>query len=156
MQRSPLSRPASPGLAVQIFGASPERTLALVRAAWPLAVGPELGRRTEVVAIEGNTLRLRVADGSWRQALLKMRGTLIAHLRDLAGPLAPSRLSFCDGPLVLASTREPERKAPPADAQAPPTVALREAAAQIGDDEVRAGFLEVAGRYLARVSPETR
>jgi hypothetical protein len=35
-------------------------------------------------------------------------------------------------------------------------VALREAAAQIGDDEVRARFLEVAGRYLARVSPETR
>ena len=45
-----LTRPAAVDLVARLFGASPPRTLALLRATWPLAAGPELARRTEVLA----------------------------------------------------------------------------------------------------------
>src|SRR5512143_1233596 len=94
-----LTRPAAVDLMARLFGASPPRTLALLRATWPLAAGPELARRTEVLAIEGDTLRVRVTDATWRKELLKVRGTLLGRLRRVAGPLAPARLAFCEGPL---------------------------------------------------------
>jgi hypothetical protein len=59
--------------AYTLFGGSPVRTLALLRAAWPKAVGPELARRTEVLTLEGGALRLRVPDAGWRRHLLQMR-----------------------------------------------------------------------------------
>jgi hypothetical protein len=144
-----LSRTTTPDVARQLFGGSPQRTLALLRAAWPLAVGPELARRTEVVALEeGGTLRLRVSDGSWRKTLLKMRGPLLARLRTMTGDLAPSRLSFCDEPLP----DRPVTGAAPAQAAAAPeaSATLRAAADRIGDGETRDLFLATARRYLAR------
>ena len=146
-----LVRPAAVDLAVRLFGGSPERTLALLRAAWPLAVGPELARRTEVVAIEGTTLRIKVADATWRKALLKIRGPLHGRLRRVAGDLAPARLAFCEGP--VSSPPQPPTVAPidrPAD---PPSAQLAAAAQGIDDAVVRAQFLESATRYLARARP---
>lgn len=143
-----LARTTTPDVARQLFGGSPERALALLRAAWPLAVGPELARRTEVVALEGSTLRLRVSDGSWRKTLLKVRGPLLARLRTMAGDLAPSQLSFCDEPLR-------DRPVPGAAAATPAplpeaSAALLAAADHIGDGETRDLFLATARRYLAR------
>jgi hypothetical protein len=143
-----LARPAAVDLAVRLFGGSPERTLALLRAAWPLAVGPELARRTEVVAIEGTTLRVKVADATWRKALLKIRGPLHGRLRRVAGDLAPARLAFCEGPV---NHPPPSRTAAPVDRPAdPPSAELTAAAASIDDAEVRARFLDSATRYLTR------
>jgi hypothetical protein len=143
-----LTRPAAVDLAVRLFGATPERTLALLRAAWPLAVGPELARRTEVVAIEGTTLRVKVADQTWRKALLKIRGPLHGRLRRVAGDLAPTRLAFCDGPVALAP--EPRSVAPAEPPPTPPSADLTAAAKAIEDTEVRARFLDSATRYLTR------
>ncbi len=143
-----LARPAAVDLAVRLFGGSPERTLALLRAAWPLAVGPELARRTEVVAIEGTTLRVKVADATWRKALLKIRGPLHGRLRRVAGDLAPARLAFCEGPVHC-----PPASAAPArveTARAPASAALTTAALSIDDADVRARFLDSATRYLTR------
>ena len=143
-----LARPAAVDLAVRLFGGSPERTLALLRAAWPLAVGPELARRTEVVAIEGTTLRVKVADATWRKALLKIRGPLHGRLRRVAGDLAPARLAFCEGPVrcpPAAAAPAPAEKAP-----APASPALVSAAEGIDDADVRARFLDSATRYLTR------
>jgi hypothetical protein len=143
-----LARPAAADLAVRLFGGSPERTLALLRAAWPLAVGPELARRTEVVAIEGTTLRIKVADATWRKALLKIRGPLHGRLRRVAGDLAPARLAFCEGPVFCppqpAIVRPVDRPAEP------PSAPLAAAAQGIDDAAVRAQFRETATRYLAR------
>jgi Dna[CI] antecedent, DciA len=143
-----LTRPAAVDLAVRLFGASPERTLALLRAAWPLAVGSELARRTEVVAIEGTTLRVKVSDPTWRKALLKIRGPLHGRLRRVAGDLAPARLAFCEGPVA-----HPSQSASAAPVE-PPTVApsakLVAAAERIDDLDLRARFLDSATRYLAR------
>ena len=144
----PLERPASADLAVRLFGPSPARTLALLKAAWPLAVGAELARRTEVLAVEGTTLRVRVPDASWRKGLLKMRGQLLGRLRRVAGELAPGRLAFSEGPLA----RPPEPPAvtlrPQPSGAPPPAVVV--AAERIADADVRALFLECAGRYLTR------
>jgi Dna[CI] antecedent, DciA len=143
-----LKRPAAVDLAVRLFGGSPERTLALLRAAWPLAVGPELARRTEVVAIEGTTLRVKVADATWRKALLKIRGPLHGRLRRVAGDLAPARLAFCEGPVSRPPQSAP---APSVERRADaPSAELSAAAESIEDAVVRARFLDSATRYLTR------
>jgi hypothetical protein len=137
--------------ALLLFGGSKERTLALLRAAWPKAVGPELARRTEVLALEGEALRLRVPDASWRRHLLQMRGPILARLREVAGPLTPYRLSFTEGGLAPAGL------APAAAARSSLAAAgtnltspsLVAHAQVIADPDLRARFLESAARYLA-------
>jgi len=94
-----MERISGRSLAARLFGASPARTLALLEAAWPLAVGPELARRTEVLGIEGGTLRVRVPDAGWRKVLHRMQPQILAHLREIAGDLAPKRMGFVDGGL---------------------------------------------------------
>jgi len=92
-----LERAVGMNLAAQLFGSAPERTLALLRAAWPQVVGAELARRTEVLALEGDSLRIRVPDAGWRKGLLRMRREILQRLRALAGDLAPRRLGFTEG-----------------------------------------------------------
>ena len=92
-----MERISGRSLAARLFGASPARTLALLEAAWPLAVGPELARRTEVLGIEGTTLRVRVPDAGWRKVLHRMQPQILAHLREIAGDLAPKRMGFVEG-----------------------------------------------------------
>jgi len=95
-----MDRISGRSLAARLFGASPARTLALLEAAWPLAVGPELARRTEVLGIEGGTLRVRVPDAGWRKVLHRMQPQILGHLREIAGDLAPRRMGFVEGGLV--------------------------------------------------------
>jgi len=149
-----MQRPRDPGLAAQLFGATPERTLTLMRAAWPAAVGPEVARRTELVALDAGVLRIRVPDATWRRGLWRMRGDILARLRAIAGRAAPRSLGFVEGPVAVV---EPAAEAPPPDA-APPPPSLVEAAGAIADPELRDRFLAVAGRYLGRFgssSPST-
>jgi hypothetical protein len=142
--------PAS--LATQLFGAHPSRTMALIRAAWPRVVGPELARRTEVVAIEGITLRVRVPDARWQKVLHRMQPELLGRLRAMAGELAPRRLGFVAGsvpdPAPAPRAEPPVRDAPP------PSESLVRAADVIEDPEVRRQFLDTAGRYMARKGKE--
>ena len=133
-------------LAAKLFGSDPARVLTLLRAAWPLAVGPELARRTEVIALEGSTLRIGVPDAGWRKGLLRMQREILARLHQVAGDLTPRRLGFKDGCAPRPAEPKPT---PPAAAttEAPPAVVA--AAEQIEDAEIRARFLETAARYLA-------
>jgi hypothetical protein len=128
-----------------LFGVSKERTLALLRAAWPKAVGPELARRTEVLALEGEALRLRVPDASWRRHLLQMRRPILDRLREVAGPLTPYRLSFTEGGLAPAA-EAPSLPAAAAAKMASPSLVAE--AQVIEDPELRARFLEAAAQYL--------
>jgi Dna[CI] antecedent DciA-like protein len=110
-----MERISGRSLAARLFGASPARTLALLEAAWPLAVGPELARRTEVLGIEGGTLRIRVPDAGWRKVLHRMQPQILAHLREIAGELAPRRMGFVDGGL----SNQPQSDAAPRSGGAP-------------------------------------
>ena len=103
-----MERISGRSLAARLFGASPARTLALLEAAWPLAVGPELAWRTEVLGIEGGTLRVRVPDARWRKVLHRMQPQILAHLREIAGDLAPRRMGFVEG-----GTDQPQSDAAP-------------------------------------------
>ena len=149
---------SSRGLARVLFGGSSEHTLALLRAAWLAAVGPELARRTEVLALEEGTLKVRVPDAGWRKTLHSMRGTLLSKLAAVAGDLAPRRLGFLETPvanpasgdlpaLPMATVEKVEAKATPVPS------AVHEAAAAIPDSDLRERFLESALRYLARSRP---
>ena len=144
-------RPGRSGL----FG--PDRALVLLRAAWPAAVGADLARRTEVVALEAGTLRIRVPDARWRNVLHRMRAQILSQLRAIAGDLAPARLGFLE-----ASVPMPELAAMPVATaavtpEAPPPLpaAIVEAATAIPDADVRARFLESAARYLSRRTKPT-
>ena len=106
MQRRVMQRPPAPDLAAQLFGSSPERTLLLMRAAWPVAVGPELARRTEVVALDREVLRVRVPDATWQRGLARMRGDIMRRLREIAGAAAPRSLGFVLGPVSASQARE--------------------------------------------------
>jgi hypothetical protein len=141
-------RPRDPDLAARLFGGRPEHTLALLRAAWPVAVGPELARRTEVVALDRGVLRVKVDDVRWQRTLMRMRSDVLSRLRGVAAGAAPRWLGFVVGPVVPAVPDTHPAAAPPPLTAAPP--ALVEAAAAIPDPEVRARFLAAAALYLAR------
>jgi hypothetical protein len=147
-----LLKPDTQGLARRLFPAGSPQRLELVRAAWRLAVGDDLARRTEVLALEGRTLRVRVPDASWRKVLHRLRGEILDKLSAVAGDAAPDRLGFQEEPLGWrAPAPAPPPPRPPADAAPPPGLA-REAQA-ITDPDLRRAFLDVAARYLARHGP---
>ncbi|MCG6927542.1 MAG: DUF721 domain-containing protein [Acidobacteria bacterium] len=148
-----MKRSAAADLPAALFRETPARRLALLKAAWPAAVGPELARRSEVVALDGDLARIRVADAMWRRSLWRMRKDLIGRLRRVAGSAAPYALTFVEGPVatpVEATTPEIRVLEP---APLPPVVA--DAAELIPDDATRRRFQDAVGRYLARFPPQT-
>jgi hypothetical protein len=144
-QPVPVSR-GSHSLAAQIFGRRPEHTLALLRAAWPAAVGPELARRTEVVALDRRMLRVRVPDVRWQKVLHRMQRQILERLWRATGDLAPKSLGFHLGAVSGAPVSEAPANAP----AAPPPVpdSIREAAQTIADPELREQYTQAAARYL--------
>jgi hypothetical protein len=145
-----MDRARDPDFAQRLFGGKPEHRLALMRAAWPAAVGADIARRAEVVAIDRNVLRIKVPDPRWQRTLLRMRGDILSRLRAVAGDAAPRGLGFVVGPVSEARERSPAR--PPAAAVVPRPVpkGVAEAAEGIADPDLRARFLDAAGLYLAR------
>lgn len=147
-----MKRSAPSDLAAELLRAAPGRRLTLLKAAWPAAVGPEIARRSEVVALEGDLVRIRVADAIWRRSVWRMRADLLARFRRIAGSAAPHALSFVEGP-VAARAEPPAPEAPRVEpATLPPAVA--EAVDLIPDEATRARFREAVGRYLARFGPQ--
>jgi hypothetical protein len=156
MQRRAMQRPPAPDLAAQLFRSSPERTLLLMRAAWPVAVGPELARRTEVVSLDSGVLRVRVPDATWQRGLARMRGDIMRRLREIAGAAAPRSLGFVVGPVPAsqapeARTQEAASRVPAAARPAP--AELLAAARSIPDPQLRERFVAAATRYLGRFFP---
>ncbi len=145
-------RPAhSPDLARRIFTAQTGR-LALLRASWRVAVGPEVARRTEILAVEGQTLRVRVPDKGWRRELHRMQGEILSRLREIAGGLAPRRLGFTEGPAVFLEPAAPSDSPPVSEADRPVPASLAGPASLIEDADLRAAFLRTATRYLRQRS----
>jgi hypothetical protein len=148
-----LEKPDARGLVGRWFPAGSPQRLDLVRAAWPLAVGPDLARRTEVLALEGRTLRVRVPDARWRKVLHRMRGEILARMARIAGDAAPDRLGFQEEARAGRRDEAPEPirpERPPVPPPLPPEVAR--GAQAIADPELRRAFTEAAARYLARAA----
>jgi hypothetical protein len=138
-------------LAADLFGATPARRLTLMKAAWRAAVGADLARRSEVVALDGDLLRVRVPDATWRRSLWRMRSDLLARLRKVVGSASPHALGFAEGPVAGSETTEASPAAIGAAVPLPP--ALAAAADQIPDPETRERFRKAAGLYLGRFAP---
>lgn len=149
-----LEKPDPRGLVKRLFPAGSPQRLELLRAAWALAVGPDLARRTAVIALEGRTLRVRVPDAGWRKALHRMRGDILARLSGIAGDAAPDRLGFQEGGRPDAREPPPERVAPedPPSIPRPLPSEVARGAEAIADPELRRAFTEAAARYLARAA----
>src|SRR5690349_15831787 len=117
-----LTRAGAPDVAARLFGGNPERVRALMEAAWPLAVGADLARRTEVLGVEKGLLRIRVPDARWRTVLHRMQPDILRRLREVAGSLAPWRIGFVEGG-IREPAAAPLPAAPAAEPAAPPGVA---------------------------------
>lgn len=150
-----LERVQAQAIAGRIFDAGPEARVALMRACWRVAVGEDLASRTEVLALEGRTLRLRVPDARWRKVLHRMERELLSRLRQSAGELAPNRLGFTEGP-VAAIASAPKTALKPLPELRPLPAAVAASATSIADPEIRERFLETAARYLSRAEVLTR
>lgn len=125
-----------------LFARRPELRLMLLRAVWPHAVGPDMARRCEPIAIESNVLRVRVPDLAWRKAAMKNAGTILGRLHGLAGALAPRRLAFFE------QSGAPEPPQPPPAPLPPAPEAVARAAEAIPDPELRERFLRSAALHL--------
>src|SRR5262249_51687552 len=113
-----LRRAALTGRSAAFLAGTPERTLALLRALWPAAVGDEVARKTEVIGLDAGMLRIRVPDATWRRALFRMRRQILERLREVAGSAAPRRLGFDEGtvrprPPIASRTRVLRAEPPP-------------------------------------------
>jgi hypothetical protein len=153
-----MKRASGTALRSQLFGSCPAGRLALLRAAWPHAVGSGLAQRTELLALEGGALRVRVEDVSWRRELHRIRGEILTRLREIAGPLAPRSLGFTLGP-VVTQAKDAGRPPEPDPAGRSPAVApasVIAGAEAIEDPEIRRAFLESAARYLDRSARHPR
>lgn len=133
-------------LAVQLFGDRPEHRLALLRAAWTASVGPELARRTEVLAVDGKTLRVRVPDAQWQKVLHRMRRDILYRLSRTTGSLAPSAIGFSMGPVTTTTPPPRPIALPPAEIAIPESI--QQAANVIEDPDIRRQFARAAARYL--------
>jgi Dna[CI] antecedent DciA-like protein len=140
--------------AARLFRPGSPEALLLLRAAWPLAVGPELARRTEVQTADAGTLRVAVPDGRWRKVLHRMRGDILSRLRAVAGGLVPRQMGFVESARVDAPSPPPSfgERRPEASAPSPCPPSVRAAADAISDAELRGRFLQSAARYLSRSS----
>ncbi len=145
-----MDRARDPDFAQRLFGAKPEHRLALMRAAWPAAVGADIARRAEVVAIDRNVLRIKVPDPRWQRTLLRMRGDILSRLRAVAGDAAPRGLGFVVGPVSEAPEPSPALPAAAAVVPRPLPAGVAEAAEGIADRELRVLFLDAASLYFAR------
>ena len=134
-------------LARELFGTSQERRFALLSALWPRVVGPEVARRSRVLSLDGERLRVKLAHGAWRKTIGRMRGEILLRLRDAAGPLAPRGLVFFEG-TVEQEAAAPQR--PPQPPSGPLPEVVHEASRAIEDPEIREAFRASAARYLAR------
>jgi len=133
----------------RLFGDSPQARLALVRALWPRIVGRGLASRTECSSLTGALLRVRVTDVRWMRVLHRLRFRILGRLKGAMGTLAPRQIGFLDG-LVPPPADAGRANRPARATVAPPSAALRAAVEAIPDPELRAAFLDVAGRYLQR------
>jgi hypothetical protein len=133
--------------------ARPAQALALLRAAWPIAVGVEIARRSDVLSLEGGTLTVRVPDARWRRTLHRMQGTLLARLRRTAGALAPRRIGFLEG---YVPGRPPEPGEPVEALPEPLPPGLAETARSLSDPEIREAFERSAALYLTRSGRRAR
>jgi hypothetical protein len=144
-----LLRAADGSLVQRLFPAGSPQRLELLRAAWPLAVGADLARRTEVLALEQGTLRIRVPDARWRKVLHKMAPQILQRMREVAAEAAPYRLGFQDGGGKAAAAAAPPRP-PRADGPSPRAPeSVETEAGRIADPELRRLFIEAAGRYFS-------
>jgi len=70
---------------------------AVVRAAWPLAVGKRIALRARAAVLAGSTLIVEVDDEIWRRQLTTLAGQILARLRKVLGRELVHRIEFRQG-----------------------------------------------------------
>ena len=124
-----------------------------VVAAWPDAVGEAIAREAWPARIgRDGTLQVATSSSVWAHELTHLEETILEHLRESLGELAPSRLRFAAG-RVPGPAGEPPNEAAHEPPPPPSEEAKRvgeEVASAIEDEELRALVARAAARSLSR------
>ena len=67
---------------------------AMMRAAWPAAVGKKIAEHTSAVVVVGSRLIVDVEDAVWQKHLLTLRGQILANLNMALGDDSVTALDF--------------------------------------------------------------
>jgi hypothetical protein len=67
---------------------------AMMRAAWPAAVGKKIAEHTRAVVVVGSRLIVEVEDAVWQKHLLTLRGQILANLNMALGEDSVAALDF--------------------------------------------------------------
>jgi len=73
--------------------------------AWPEIVGEAIARRTEVVALKGQTAVIKVSSALWIQELGALKGSILQKLKEKLPDVAVSDLHFVYGRLKRKPSR---------------------------------------------------
>ena len=142
-------------VAEALFHRRPEAVMALLRALWPQVVGPGVARRTELISVDHDMLRVRVPDARWRETLHRMEPTLLDRLSELGGRCAPRKLGFMIGAIREADTETGASRHPLDRSRIEARPSVQAMARVIADPEVRRAFVSCASLYLERTSKKS-
>lgn len=143
---------SSPSSLPRFFAAALPHRLAVLQALWPAIAGEALAHHSEVVAIQGDVMRIRADSSSWVKTLLDLKGTLILRLQAAAGPIAPRALAFVEGPIASRPARRKRAwRGRAAKVSALPE-AILESAKRVPTEEGREAYLRAVTAFRARFS----
>lgn len=76
------------------IGGEPVSSEALVRAAWPQAVGAKIASHTRPVSLVSSRLIVEVEDAIWQRQLETMSGQILLRIRRIAGQGSVAAIEF--------------------------------------------------------------
>jgi predicted nucleic acid-binding Zn ribbon protein len=94
MSRRRAPRPAANAFQAALQRVAPKTPLAAIQARWSAAVGERLAAVAIPVSERQGVLTVECADSVWAQELDLMQETLLHHLKEEVGELAPQALKF--------------------------------------------------------------
>jgi hypothetical protein len=126
-------------------------------AAWPGAVGGEVGRNAWPARVgRDGTLHVHTSSSVWAFELGQLAPKILERLRDTLGGQAPTALRFAPGHLPETPSATPEAVVRPAPAPSPAVVERAATlAGGIADEELRSRVARAAELGLSRL-PDDR
>jgi Dna[CI] antecedent DciA-like protein len=142
---------ALPTLLVE-HGDNEEVRRSVVFAVWRRVAGDSLNEHALPVELDGNTLKVAVADRNWQRNLSELSGEMLFRMNFTFGSAEVKRIEFVIDKAAVAGqlNRSVDRVAAEAKALDEINEPLRKAADVIEDDDMRRKFLLAAGSCLAR------
>ena len=126
----------------------------MLRLAWPLIVGSELGSSTQLRSIRQNTLLVAVPDRTWKKTLSSMEKMMLEAVHRFCGEEIARTIEFVEEPrMVTPRANTPQKRTVAPRPLAPPDLPDDCHLEAIADPELREMFRRSAQKYFAWQAP---